>query len=162
VKMRSEVLTGAGSRLATGTRPAITSFPDRPGRSSMSTFSPRARLVGVALALALAPGCDRGPVRHEIRGKVTYNNQPVEEGTIDFEPLDGQGSKDGATILNGEYRIPKDKGLLPGKYRVAIVIGDGIPTSGNAEPSERRPGFKPGVERAPPEFNTKSTLVREV
>jgi hypothetical protein len=127
----------------------------------MNALHSRAWLVGV-LAPALVCGCARGPVRYEVSGKVTYKGQPVEEGIIDFEPLDSQGSKDGATILNGEYRVPKEKGLFPGRYKVAIVIGDGAPTSGNAEPSARLPGFVPGKERAPPEFNTKSTLVREV
>jgi hypothetical protein len=135
----------------------------------MSILRVRAWVLGGALLLPLAGGCGAsGPVRHEITGKVTYKGEPVEEGIISFEPEDGQASKDGATILHGEYRIPKDKGLFPGRYRVSIVIGDGIPVSGNVAPASpeapRRPrnAGPPGKERAPPEFNTRSTLVREV
>jgi hypothetical protein len=120
---------------------------------------------GAMCALLLGFGCGpSGPERYEITGHVTYKGEPVEEGIIEFEPIDGQGSKDGSIILNGDYRVPKDKGLYPGKYRVSIVIGDGTVTTGNASPDapSKRPGATPGRERAPPEFNVRSTLVREV
>jgi hypothetical protein len=124
------------------------------------------RLVfpGAMCALLLGTGCGTsGPERYEITGHVTYKGQPVEEGVIEFEPQDGQGTKDGSIILNGEYRIPKDKGLSPGKYKVSIVIGDGTVTSGNASPdAPSKRGATPGKERAPPEFNVRSTLIREV
>src|SRR5438270_10062031 len=101
----------------------------------MNRFRCFAWLLCGVLVLPLAGGCgSKGPVRHEITGKVTYKGQPVEEGIISFEPLDGQGSKDGDTILNGNYRIPKDKGLFVGKYKVTIVIGDGSAGTGNASP----------------------------
>ena len=117
-----------------------------------------------AAGLALAGCGGSGPERHEITGKVTYKGEPVEEGIIDFEPQGGQGTKDGATIQKGQYRIPRDKGLFPGKYKVSIIIGDGTVTSGEAgaDTPKKKPGVIPGVERAPPEFNTKSTLIREV
>jgi uncharacterized protein (TIGR03067 family) len=86
--------------------------------------------------------------RQEVTGKVLFKNQPLDEGVIHFEPLDGQGSKSGANVLNGEYRIPQDKGLLPGRYRVRIYGGDGL--SGG------------GKERIPPAYNRKSKIVKEV
>jgi hypothetical protein len=115
-------------------------------------------------ALLLAAGCRSGPERYEVSGKVTYKGEPVEEGIIHFEPQDGQGTGDGAVIQNGEYVIPRDKGLSPGKYKVSIVIGDGTVGTGDASPdAPKRPRTAtPGKERAPPEFNTKSTLIREV
>jgi hypothetical protein len=131
----------------------------------MNKLSYSAWLLGGLLVLPLVSGCgNRGPVRHEITGTVTYKGEPVEEGVIDFEPQDGQASKDGASIIKGEYRIPKDKGLLPGKYKVSIVIGDGTVGTGDASPDAppRPRGATPGKERAPPEFNVKSTLIREV
>jgi hypothetical protein len=112
-----------------------------------------------------AAGCGgSAPGRHEVTGAVTYRGEPVGEGVIEFEPLDGQGSRDGATILNGVYRIPRQKGLFPGRYRVSLVIGDGAVTSGSAgaDNPRRTAGAIPGRERAPAEFNTKSTLIREV
>jgi hypothetical protein len=120
-------------------------------------------LLPGALALCLLVGCgSSGPVRQEVTGKVLFNNQPLDEGIIDFEPLDGQGSKSGSTILNGEYQIPRDKGLFPGRYRVRIIAGDGTSGGGKAEPSGPRPGATPGKERIPPEYNLKSEITKEV
>jgi hypothetical protein len=75
---------------------------------------------------------------------------------------------DGATIRKGKYTIPRDKGMAVGKYRVSIYAGDGTVGEGQAgitagsDPKPKR-GFKGlGIERVPPEYNTKSTLVREV
>jgi hypothetical protein len=119
-------------------------------------------LLGV-LALGLLGGCGpKGPVRHEVTGTVLYAEQPLDTGVIYFEPMDGQGSRDGATITNGAYRIPKDKGLFPGRYKVAIIGGDGTSGGGKAEPESRRPGVTPGKERIPPEYNVKSNVVKEV
>jgi hypothetical protein len=117
------------------------------------------------LAVCLASGCGQsGPQRFEVTGTVNYKGQPLDEGIIEFEPMDGQGTKSGASILNGQYRIPRDKGLSVGRYKVTIIAGDGVPTSGNAEPSARRlpPGVKPGVERIPPEYNINSKVVKEI
>src|SRR5262249_14918005 len=85
---------------------------------------------------------------------------------IDFEPQDGQGTKDGAQIQkDGTFRIPQDKGLTSGRYKVSIYIGDGYDTSGEAGPDvPRRPGSrrKQGKARAPAEVNTESHLIRAV
>jgi hypothetical protein len=117
-------------------------------------------LGGIALAALSGCGDPRG--RQEVTGTVVFKNQPLDEGIIDFEPLGGQGSKSGATILNGTYRIPRDKGLLPGRYKVTIVAGDGTTGGGNAEPTAPRPGATPGKERIPPQYNLKSKVVREI
>jgi hypothetical protein len=121
-------------------------------------------LLPVALGLGLLSGCGpSGPQRQPVTGKVLYKNQPLDgEGVIHFEPLDGQGSKSGAIVLNGEYRIPQDKGLFPGRYRVRIYGGDGLSGGGKAEPSGPRPGFTPGKERIPPRYNRTSEIVKEV
>src|SRR5262245_8842990 len=89
-----------------------------------------------ALALAVLPGCGSGPSRSEITGTVLFKCQPLDEGVIEFEPLDKQGSKSGATITNGEYKIPRDKGLFPGRYRVTIIGGDGTSGAGQAGPDK--------------------------
>ena len=124
------------------------------------------RHLALLAALAVLSGCaDKYGGREEIKGTVTYKGNPVPDGVIKFEAMDGQGSGDGAHISNGGYTIPREKGLTPGKYKVSIYIGDGYEGTGDASPdapAKRTGGGKPGVERAPPEFNTKSTLVREV
>ena len=119
-------------------------------------------LLPAALALCLAGGCRKGPARHEVTGTVLLRGQPLAEGIIEFEPLDGQPSKSGASVLGGAYHIPRDKGLAPGRYRVSIVAGDGSVTSGVGEPTSAPRGATPGGERVPPEYNVRSKVVREV
>ena len=81
---------------------------------------------------------------------------------IQFAPLDGQATGDGAQIVKGKYLIPTTKGLAPGKYRIAIYAGNGMSGTGNASPDSPNAGVKQPKEQVPPEYNEKSTLVREV
>ncbi len=73
-------------------------------------------LAPIALVISFS-GCGKPDGRRPVSGEVILHNEPVADGIIDFEPLDGQPTKSGAQILNGKYEIPKDKGLVPGKYR---------------------------------------------
>jgi hypothetical protein len=123
-------------------------------------------IVFIAVATSLAGCNDQYGGRMSISGKVTYKGQTVGDGIVDFEPMDGQGSKSGAQIQkDGSYTIPRDKGLTPGKYRVSVYIGDGYDSSGEGgtDKAKKLAGAgKQGIERAPAEFNKNSTLVREV
>jgi hypothetical protein len=126
-----------------------------------------ATLLAGGLGLALFTGCGAsGPVRNEVTGRVTFKGQPVQEGVIQFLPQDNQGSSDGALILKGDYRIPREKGLFAGKYKIAITVGDGLSGAGDAGVKAgggpRPAGLTPGVERAPPEWNTNSTKFETV
>jgi hypothetical protein len=112
-------------------------------------------------SLATLIGCSDPQNRQDISGEVKLFGQPIEDGVINFEPLDGQGTGDGAMIRNGEYRIGRAKGLTPGKYRVTIYAGDGGSGAGDASPDPPKNRGK-GKERVPPAYNTKSDVVREV
>jgi hypothetical protein len=113
------------------------------------------------IALGPLAGCG-GQDRHEVTGEVLLDGQPVEDGVIQFAPADGQGTGDGAQIANGRYRIPKEKGLAPGKYKVTIYAGDGRSGAGDASPDSPHARTKPGKERIPAEYNTRSNVVKEV
>jgi hypothetical protein len=114
------------------------------------------------IAPGILSGCGDSSNRHEITGAVKLKGQPVADGIINFAPLDGQTTGDGAQIVNGKYRIPKEKGLSPGKYQVRIYAGDGRSGAGNASPDSPYAGLKPGEERVPASYNEKSNIVREV
>jgi hypothetical protein len=126
-------------------------------------------LTTLVLAALVVSGCgDSGPKRYEISGNVTLKGSPIEEGIIQFEPMDKGPTMSGASVLKGKYFIPRDKGLAAGKYRVSLYAGDGTSGEGmagitaTADPKPPK-GFRgKGIERVPPEYNTKSTLVREV
>src|SRR5437762_2113355 len=87
-------------------------------------------LVMVAVVLV---GCgDTGPKRYPISGTITLKGSTIDEGIIQFEPMDKGPTMSGATIKNSKYEIPRDKGLAVGRYRVSLYAGDGAPGQGMA------------------------------
>jgi hypothetical protein len=119
------------------------------------------RLAALA-ALLLAAGCSGGG-KAEVSGTVLLDGEPVEQGSINFIPVEGtSGPGVGAVIKDGKYHIPKGKGVTVGKNRVELrafrMSGRKVPDPmgrPGALTDERVPAF-------PPEYNTRSTLVREV
>ncbi len=127
------------------------------------------------LAASLA-GCGGGEddlPRQAVWGSVTWNNQPLESGSITFSPADPNqphAASAGGLITNGSYSISRDGGPTPGKYRVAILGGE----LGSALASDEPPGPPPRVRGARPKpaaqprpqisekYNIRSTLMAEV
>src|SRR5438034_6047577 len=72
--------------------------------------------------------------RQEIKGTIKLKGQALDEGVIEFMPLESQPTKGGAVIKNGTYDIPRPSGLVKGKYRVTITAGDGRTRAGTDEP----------------------------
>ena len=120
------------------------------------------RVLPAPLLLVALTGCGDSVNRQEVTGEVRLKGKPVEDGVIQFNPVDGQSTGDGAQIVKGRYRIPKEKGLSPGKYRVSIYAGDGRSGTGDASPDSPFAGTKGGKERVPAEYNERSTVVKEV
>jgi hypothetical protein len=115
-------------------------------------------ILGLVAGLGLGCGGGSGPGgRLGVSGSVSYKGQPVDQGSIEFIPIGGGKSQQGAAIQGGKYSIPAKQGLLPGKYGVKISSLEG---GGAAEPGGL-PGPEP-KERLPAKYNTKSTLEREI
>jgi hypothetical protein len=74
------------------------------------------RLATLAVFAALA-GC--GSSDGTVRGTVMANGKPVEEGHINFMPMDDKNSTFGAPIENGKFSAK----VAPGKYKVMISGG---------------------------------------
>ncbi len=117
-------------------------------------------LLSVGWISLVLPGCG-GTGRQPISGMVTYRGQPLDRGRIEFEPLDGQGSAGGATIQNGAYRIPADRGLLPGRYKVRIHAPTGERRAPTGPPGDS-PVSPPPQDKIAPRYNMQSTLTAEV
>ena len=123
------------------------------------------RRLGIGLLLGLAAGCgsDEVPNRRAISGIVTFDGQPLESGAILLEPTSfeaGTGTAVGATIRRGEFTLPRDRGPIPGRYRVRIYAGSGVqapPREGQSDKTRR-----PMVEGVPEVYNTRSQLHAEV
>lgn len=124
------------------------------------------RIVGclaVFVAAAGLVGCGGGTNKKAVSGTVSWKSQPLETGMIRFLPADAGGRTEaGAVITDGKFDIPREQGLLPGKYKVAISSPD--PKSGQGPP-DAAPGDRggyPAKERIAAKYNAKTELTAEV
>ncbi len=104
-----------------------------------------------------------GPKKAEVSGTVSVNGVKIEEGSIQFIPVDGTtGPAAGGVIKNGKYHIARDNGVVVGKNRVELRA---FAYSGK---KVQDPTGLPGVladERIqvfPPEYNENSTVIKEI
>jgi hypothetical protein len=84
----------------------------------------------VSLASLLALGCqgdDGFEPRFPVSGKVTYRDEPVAQGTVNFNPMSGGGRACYGIIEDGYYSVTTHTtgdGAVPGNYRVAISAAE--------------------------------------
>ena len=113
------------------------------------------RLLALGALVLVLAGCGDGLV--EVRGKVTYNGKPVENGTITFEPEDRSGPSRGQAIEAGAYHLTGPNRLTPGPKTVRI---QGFGPTGRKVSTA--PGSKQMVDEMgqyiPAKYNDKSTL----
>lgn len=123
----------------------------------------RSRIALIILGVLLLAGCSDDPLgRQTVSGTVLFKGQPLDQGAIQFVPLEKGPTETGAGIENGKYTIPRDKGLVPGKYKVSIWSYD---RKGGAIAPTDMPGDTVGKqfkERIPPNYNVNTTLRAEV
>jgi hypothetical protein len=114
-----------------------------------------------------APGCtsdasDRAP--QAVAGTVTLDGRPMKFGTIMLFPSgDGKAIKnisDTELILNGRFLVPRSKGVLPGRYRIAVFEGSDPGRSKPASGSETGPTTP--TDRLPARFNVDTELEVEI
>jgi hypothetical protein len=122
-------------------------------------------LCCLAAGLLLLSGCS--PSEPTVTGVVQVDGELLANGSIRFVPVDGKGAVagdhgpgGGATIREGKYRI--EKGLTVGRYRVEIQATRRIPGKPILDPVFRDELLDDEVPVVPPQYNKKSTLIREV
>ena len=119
-------------------------------------------IFGLALVIGFV-GCRMETTdRTEVSGTVLFKNQPLDEGTIRFEPeTAGKGNVSGAIIKDGKYEVPRQQGLKPGMYKVMISSGE---KGTKALITDQMPGESgpPAKERIPPEYNLETKQKVEV
>ncbi len=79
----------------------------------------RYRVLATAVAACLAAGCGGGLV--SVTGTVTLDGKPVDEGSVSFQPADGNGPSGGAPVKDGRFEVTP--GLKPGEYKVSVRAG---------------------------------------
>ena len=83
-------------------------------------------LLSLAAFLPLA-GCGGDPLgRHAISGTVKVDGAPLTKGNISFQPTEEQPTMSGAVVQAGKYSIPRQNGLVAGKYRVVSAATDNV------------------------------------
>ena len=125
--------------------------------------------AGLALVASLSPslvgaGCGRsddGLPRQAVSGQVTLDGQPIAQGMITFEPIDGSEHAASAIIQDGAYQIDRADGPLPGTHRV--TVWSRRPTGRTyPHPDDPERTVAQTVEAVPARYNLQSELSAEV
>lgn len=112
-------------------------------------------LLLILLPLLMASGCgENDPLnRQAISGKIMLDGEPLVDGTVEFTPV-GNGVPSGASVKDGLFTIPEEKGLPPGDYvvRISAANSSGVTTEMPGESNQI------ALELIPEKYNTKSEL----
>lgn len=108
------------------------------------------------LATLVGTGCG-GPSPILLSGKVTFEGEPVSQGSISFVKEGGEGKGiTGAPISNGKYQLDEKRDLQPGTYKVMIswqkATGKKVPEGEDGEMIDEL------LEIIPAKYNVKTEL----
>ena len=120
-------------------------------------FSVSVLRLALITALVLS-GCGGKESGIPVSGEVTFQGRPLDQGSIEFSPAEGQGTISGAPIMNGRYEIPADHGLQPGKYDVRISSTIAPPVREFAFEEAPPKVAAEAKQRIPAKYNSKTTL----
>ncbi|MDR1494120.1 MAG: hypothetical protein LBT05_15575 [Planctomycetaceae bacterium] len=116
------------------------------------------RLLSIVLILLFLAGCTNSNPqgRLPISGEITLNGQPLESGSISFDPIGSQTERlqSGGQIVNGKYEIAAPQGLVPGEYQARITSMIIDPKSPPPKDTVEPPKM---ISVVPPEFGSKTT-----
>jgi len=115
-------------------------------------------VMGLACSALLAIcGCSDGKVI--VRGVVTVDGQPIDEGMISLEPVDGQGPTTGGVIKDGKYELTGPAAVIPGEKIVRIA---GVRKTGKmieaGPPAPKGTLIPQMMQCVPSQYNDKSQL----
>ena len=118
-------------------------------------------IVGVASVGCGNRGYD-GDRRYPLAGKVTFDGEPVDLGSISFLPS-AEGGKQrvsGGQIEDGKFSVPEEQGANAGKYRVEIHWAK--KTGKQHYDSELQMNVDDRKEALPRKFHSESILTADV
>ena len=108
-------------------------------------------------------GCGGGAAC-SLSGQVTFDGQPIADGNIRLNPIEGTPGKGGkAKIVNGAYEIAEEEGMLAGKHQVLISATRGTGRMVRAESLDGGPSqTEEVVQYIPPRYNRATELVLDL
>lgn len=72
------------------------------------------------VVIALGGGCSQKDAKFEIRGRVSFEGEPISDGKILFMPKDESRPQAISKIANGEYVTASPGGVYVGGYNVQV------------------------------------------
>ncbi len=108
------------------------------------------------LLLLLIAGCSRDGAA-EVKGTVKVDGALVEEGTIQFSPVDGKTPTTGGSIINGLYAVRVPIGGMKVSISVPKVVG-----MKKLYPTPDSPAMPVTKESLPAKYNADTQLQLEV
>jgi hypothetical protein len=115
-----------------------------------------APLILFAAAALVIAGCRDNTVS-QVSGSVTFDGNPIEDGTISFYPKDGKTQPAGGNIKSGAYSVQ----VPVGHMEVRISMGKVIGKKKLYDKKDSREYELKG-EALPEKYNTKSELRLDV
>jgi hypothetical protein len=100
-----------------------------------------ATLLGTGIFVS-AVGCNRGPEMAAVTGKVTYNGQPLQFGSVTFQPTRGQPAR-GEIQSDGSFELSTfslGDGAFVGPHKVKIACYESQNPAFVKGPGEQRLG----------------------
>jgi len=101
-------------------------------------------------------GCSEG--KSSISGTVTFDGEPVKNGSITFVKSDGELLREGAVITDGAFQAS----LPTGEYKIELnaqkVVGKRIQKGFDGKDEE----VEETKELFPERYNTKTTLTKKI
>lgn len=117
-------------------------------------------VAGLLLLLTLG-GCGESQAPCMTQGKVQFDGEPVENGSLRFDLLGDEATVSGKGMISkGQYQIPLDQGMVAGEYLVSIYA---TRNTGRTIPAPERMEGTPAtvsevVQYIPERYNTNSIL----
>lgn len=95
-------------------------------------------------------GCSGGASTGTVSGKVMVDGQPVTEGTISFNPVDGESPTSGGSIKDGAYSVPN----VPAVAQKVVISAPKVTGSRPAYPNDpNSPQIKTTAETLPKKYS---------
>jgi len=113
----------------------------------------------VAASSVVLASCSNGPPKGNVTGEVMFAGQPVVDGLITFEPVDGQGQTAGAPIKEGKFEA---QDVSVGKMKVRINGNKKTGRKIKAYDTPDSPVSDEIIELIPPRYNANTELTLDV
>ncbi len=115
------------------------------------------RALAILTLVLLLGGCESELPRAKIKGTVTFDGKPLEEGTVQFISTENKTPSSAAPVKDGTYEAD----VYQGKMRVQVSA---LQTVGKRKRYETpdSPMIDVKKERIPERYNAKSELTRDI